>query len=68
MNKAQKIVIGITVILIGCVLIMFIAITTNIEYEFTPQPYISISSLFVVILGIVLIAGGFIVLFGIKKR
>jgi len=68
MNKPQKIVIGITIILIGCILIMFIALTTDIMFSWKYVPEFTISSLFVGILGIVLVAGGLIVLFSIKKR
>lgn len=69
MNKQQKIVLGITIILIGCIFIMYITLTK----DFMPtnawgQPELTISSILVIILGIVLIAGGLIVLFGIKKR
>ena len=69
MNNSQKIVLGITIILIGCILLMFIVSTTDIMPPgFYYLPEFTIGSLFVVILGIVLIAGGLIVLFSIKKR
>ncbi len=71
MNKPQKIVIGITIMLIGCILIMYITLTKDFMTASSwgePELTLTIGSLFVGILGIVLIAGGLIVLFGIKKR
>jgi len=68
MNNPQKIVLGITVILIGCVLFMYIAYITNIIPSGLYVPEFPISSLFVVVLGVALFAVGLIILFGIKKR
>ncbi len=69
MNNSQKIVLGIMIILIGCILLIFIVSTTDFRPPgFYYFPEFTIGSLFVVILGIALIAGGLIVLFSIKKR
>ncbi len=65
MNNPQKRVIGYTGILIGCILFMYVALAmpTGAWGE-----HWAINSLLVIILGIVVIAGGLIVLFSIKKR
>lgn len=69
MNKPQKIVISITLILVGCIWIMYIALTqTFMPTSAWGEPEFAISFPLFVILGIVLIAGGLVVLFSKTKR